>query len=209
MAYDRSHAESYFPPRFRVAGHELVDMQMGHALLLTALGTPLIQLGEEDTPFEITEADVAQFVFILSRPWRKAADEMKLAGWMYRRRMTKIHSAVVVTGLSRAIIEATKFKDFHLREFPETQKAERVERDSAAPTWGFLISRFMSWGWSKEQVLDESIRVLRWESVCEGDSKGTIIIVNPEETKAHRDAVRKEIARQAMEQMRERVAKGN
>lgn len=209
MAYDRAHAESYFPPRFKVARYELVDMQMGHALLLTALGTPLIQLGEEDTPSEITEADVAQFIFVMTRQWQDAASEIKWAGWRYRRTMVKIHRDVFCAGLSRSIIEATKFKDFHLREFPETQKAERVERDSAAPTWGFLISRFMSWGWSKEQILDESIRVLRWESVCEADAKGNIIIVNPEETQAHRDAVRKEIARQAMEQMRERVAKGN
>jgi hypothetical protein len=207
MAYDIQHAESYFPPRFKIAGEKLCTMQMGHVLLLTALQSPLVELGEEGAPSEITEADVAQFIFAVSRDWHEAEREIQEAGKAYVKEMVRLHKAVLQHGLTTTLIEATRYKDFNLREFPETSKAQGVERDSAGPIWGFIISRFMSWGWSREQILSESVRVLRWESVCDADIKGHIIIVDPSETSDLRKAVREQILREAKASLRDSIAK--
>jgi hypothetical protein len=77
--------------------------------------------------------------------------------------------------------------------------------DSYLP--GNKFSRFMSWGWSREQILSESVRVLRWESVCDADVKGHIIIVDPSETSDLRKAVREQILREAKASLRDSIAK--
>lgn len=208
MTYDLPHAESYFQPRFRVAGVELLPMQMGHVLLLTAMESPLLYYGDEEQRSEVLESDIALFMFALTRTWDRAAKEIAKGNWLFRRRLMAARKAVKRVGLTHALVEVTKACNFHLREIPESARAETHERESHCPTWGFLTSRFMAWGWSKRQVLDESIRVLRWESICHGDITGNVIIKpagsNEDE---HAKAVKSEILKQAKEALKHASAK--
>ncbi len=204
--YDFLHAESFFPPRFKLTGLPLVQMTMGHALLLTALESPLIPTGDEDLPQEVSEADVALFGYVCTRPWRKAAAGCQRGGWLYRRRMLQIHRRVRAVGLTQALVEVVKYRDFNLKERPETEKAAKHERECFSPTLGVFTSRFCSFGWSFEQIMDASVRALRWEVLVDGDMNGAVII---KQAGSNQDelamAARREFARQGREVLAEKL----
>ena len=174
--YDFPHSESFFPPRFKLAGMLLSHMTMGHALLLTALESPLIPTWDEDQPTDVSEADVALFAYVCTRTWRQAAKGCKAGGWFYRRTMWKMHRRVRAIGLTDALVQAIKYRDFNLKERPETEKAAKHEREYHSPSLGVFTARFCSFGWTFDEIMDASVRALRWEVLIEGDISGTVII---------------------------------
>jgi hypothetical protein len=69
------YAEAIFPDRTRIAGTTLLPMQVGHALLLRRLGSPLA--APTALPYSVTLGQAAVAVFVFSRTQTRAAKRIE------------------------------------------------------------------------------------------------------------------------------------
>lgn len=157
------YAASICPPTFRVCGLRLRQITTGHAVLLTAMRNPMLPwIGGE-----IGIGDWAQFVMVCLFPWR-------VSRWISNTRLAKPVMKLLVhcrTGsMTTDDAPLIAYIRWNLIDGPQLQSftgGSARTCESESPSLGYIISRFIEFGIGRDEILDTSYRLLRWDhAVC-------------------------------------------
>lgn len=164
------YANRYFTARYRVCGAVLKPLTFGHVVLLTALENKFIPWLARDG---LGDGDFTQAIFVCSRSWRSAERWIRWAPWAV--------SPILRVILSRRS-RREPWKDYgnliaYLRanclDVPDIVLNQRNGVvASEVPLLGFLGARFIQFGMSRDELLDTSFSLLRWEQIIIGDREG-------------------------------------
>lgn len=157
------YAASLCPPRFRVVGLPLRTFTMGHAVLLTAMGNPMLPwIGGV-----VGIGNWAQFVLVCLFPWSWSR---RIVNSRLARPMMRVLIACRSGDAAKDDAPLMAFIRWHLMDGPELHSKtgrEATTTESESPSVGYLVSRFIEFGVPRSEVLDSSYRLLRWEhSIC-------------------------------------------
>lgn len=171
---DVEYARGQFAPRFILAGRSLVPMTFGHAMLLTAVESPLVPW----VGGSAGEVHIAQFALICSRGWRRAA---KVVNGPFAKWWLKVSQWMVMPGKTvQELIVAISYVRFHFADSLPVSVVDigggRKVEHSAAPVLASLASRFIFAGGSRDELMDSPLRMLRWEALVASERDGVIRI---------------------------------
>jgi hypothetical protein len=168
MTYARQYAGVIHPDRVTVFGRELVPVTIGHALLLTRIGSPFLVGGK------IAAGQLVTAIYVLSRPAEVAARglDAKRVQWVFK--LWAFQLRHLCGALARLM--AIHAIEEHLErgwQGPDMWEGKEGSKQCNAPTLLVMKTRLMSaFGVSREQALSYPLREAIWDLAAWAEDKG-------------------------------------
>lgn len=169
MTQDDKFLRVLFPPSWRVHRVQLVALTLGHYLLLRRLGNPFVSTAKEA---RYGGGDLAQALFVCSRPWREALAAFERRSWWMKLRLLMLtwYGAKLVDGASQFQAYMLDALSMPVVIYAGGKKSRRLN----APYWLVMIRRRRASGRTLGEVLDEPMKLTSWEDASAGEEAGTL-----------------------------------
>ena len=178
-----SFARAVFPPRVRLGGRRLEALSLGHCLLLEHAGSPFAPFGGAER--EPNAGDVALAWFLLSRPYRAAADTVDR--WPARWALWRF--AALRAGQHEADAAALAGWIADQCALPEHVVNRPGEGRRGAPTVLIYAEKLLELGAAAwPGVLDVSVAAAGWLFLSSFESEGAVRLKEPGEIAAEAEA---------------------
>lgn len=189
------HALAILPKRFTVLGQTLEPFTLGHALLLTRLGSPYAPFGDPSAPNahplpaeegrgegkgtdQLAEriGDLVLAIWVCAQPWRHA--EKHLAS----RRTRLLLRAWQWQLTSHRLIRAAAFFHAYLVESTRGPRTFTKDTDNALRSPTLAVVRVMlanAFGLTPDEAMDVPLAAALWDLACYHELKGSVELVDP------------------------------
>lgn len=152
---------------------KLAAVTLGHFLLLESFGSPLV-IGGEALP-----GDVALGLYVLERPWKRAAEALNRRGkpwrlrlliWLFREPAAALPAEMAMRGALVAALDA-----------PKTLSSVKDSKALRAPWQVTLHARLMAdFKLGYEAALDMPLLSAGWLSAAQAEREGVCEWIDPE-----------------------------